>query len=455
MPIRLVIVSILLAATSVPAADPLTQCCAERLRVAGVRERQMLACHARATNGGANVDPACLADAAGDLARDIARIDARRGCPDAGDAASVQSDFDRVVGTIVAALRPATTASACAARKMKVAGRFATSLARAEAQFAPYPPDHLDELNPIANALGARVHTAFAALDARPDCLTTGDADDIIRLVTIGLASGPFPPDGLLLTAFRLCPRCGDSVRGGGEQCDDFDAFSCNGPCNADCTCPSCGDGVKNQTSEVCDGADAAACEGLCLSDCTCPTPVCGNGVKEAGEECDGAALGACGSGCQPDCTCPPPVCGNGIVEEGEQCEGTSCSIDSVIVGCSTTCQCCDGGVCGILGCCDPRDFCISGPSGYGSCFPTSCSPTHPCPSGYTCTTSSSPPGDYCFGQNGSVCYSPLPGGGFFATGCVPPGVCGGGGRCCLPSGEGCSSGGSCCSGTCSGGMCS
>ena len=68
----------------------------------------------------------------------------------------------------------------------------------------------------------------------------------------------------------------------------------------------ACGDDIVSCVpgAEVCDGTDAAACIGLCQADCTCPTPICGNGVLEAGEECDDGNT-VNGDGCD-DCVLVP-----------------------------------------------------------------------------------------------------------------------------------------------------
>jgi hypothetical protein len=107
-----------------------------------------------------------------------------------------------------------------------------------------------------------------------------------------------------------------------------------------------------------CPGGGSGTCNSLNDSDCT---PVCGNGVVEAGEQCDGNCPSSCpnigctartlqGTGCQRQCVasgtvacgtngdgcCPTtgcnankdndcsPVCGNGVIEPGELCELSS-----------------------------------------------------------------------------------------------------------------------------------
>jgi hypothetical protein len=451
----LAVASLLVLAGSIGAhADLGSQCCTAKLRAAGARERLLFHCQARAAARGTPVDAACVAAVGASLRRQFARVDAV-GCPPA-DAGQVEADLERIVGAVTSMLRPQPTGSACAARKLKVVGRFAASLARAFATEAPYPADHLDVLQPATAGLFQGVQTTFAMLESGSPCLTTNDAAAVTAFVAAGTTS-PVVPDGVFLTSMRVCPKCGDDVRGGPEQCDGFDALACNGPCRADCTCPVCGDGIIDQTTEACDGADDAACHGLCRPDCTCPPPVCGNGVRESGEQCDGADLGGCASPCQPDCTCAA-VCGNGVVEPGEQCEGTTCLTDSYLASCAPPgsargCQCCDGGICPILGCCEPTDVCLPAPDYHGICFPTQCRADHPCPFGFTCATDGGDSG-ICLANVGSVCTYLG-----FTFPCAPPAICpspSSGSYCCLPSGAACTGSGQCCAGTsCTDGTCS
>ncbi|HXJ32405.1 MAG TPA: hypothetical protein VMS22_00075 [Candidatus Eisenbacteria bacterium] len=436
--------------------DPSSACCARKLRLSGPSEARLFRCHATAAAHGEAVAAACLSAAGASLARRFARAEEAGGCSGVGDAGRIEADLERIVGLVANTLRPSPARSACAARKLKTAGRFAASVLKAFAGEAPHPADHLDALDPVIADLSQRVQATFTRLEGGTDCLTTADAPAVTALITAG-PTPPVPADGALLASLRLCPACGDDVQGGTEQCDGFDAFTCNGPCRADCTCPICGDGAIDQTSEACDGADDAACHRLCLPDCTCPAPVCGNGVKESGEQCDGSDAGGCASACQSDCTCAA-VCGNGVIEPGEQCEGATCFDEGFfLASCAPPgprgCQCCDGGICPILGCCDPVDICLVAPNDRGSCFPTQCRPDHPCSTGYTCVPNPSQPGTgICAGGIGSTCtyFTPI-------APCFPPAVCSassGLGFCCLPSGETCASAGDCCSRTCNGGTC-
>lgn len=379
------------------ASDPLARCCSVKLRAAASAERQLLNCHSRAAARGTAVDPACV-DAAGDrLERAFARAESGGGCAGTGDAPLIRADLERVVGAIAGALRPGLTASGCAAGKLKATARLASAALQAFARQAPHPTDHLGELSPIVTELAQDLEDKFARLETGGDCLTVGDADSVATSVLTG-PSAPSAPDGVLLTALRACGRCGDGIRGAGEDCDGIDASTCPGTCSATCTC-RCGDGITNPPAETCDGADAEACPGLCQADCSCPPPVCGNGVKETGEQCDGTALGDCAA-CQLDCACTPPMCGNGVAEPGEECDGTdfgtssnqACTFISGLAepGCSE-CQCCALLACSAFGfeaACCPGYRCPArlGPNAISYCVPAqACASDADCASGDFC----------------------------------------------------------------------
>jgi cysteine-rich repeat protein len=116
--------------------------------------------------------------------------------------------------------------------------------------------------------------------------------------------------------------RCGDRVLDAGEQCDDGNTTS------GDCCTAGC--------LEVPDGTACTDTE-LCSVGATCQDGICG--TCTVGNQCSGL----CGSGhctragaiCECGYTTTSPICGNGIVEAGEECDdGNTVSDD----GCSATC---------------------------------------------------------------------------------------------------------------------
>ena len=164
-------------------------------------------------------------------------------------------------------------------------------------------------------------------------------------------------------------PLCSNGVveLNAGEQCDDANAND-NDDCTNACLASVCGDTTlwnQGTGSEACDeGGETATCN----ADCSVPS--CSNGVFElnAGEQCDdgnananddctnvcvaavcgdstvwnqGAGSEACDEGgetatCNADCSVP--FCSNGVVElnAGEQCDDGGLDQGD---GCSATCQ--------------------------------------------------------------------------------------------------------------------
>jgi hypothetical protein len=462
--------SLLLLGTPARAAlTPAASCCAAKVRSVGAHERMLFRCHARAAARGVAVDPACVAAVGDALGHSFARSEADGGCSGTGDAPHVQADLERIVGGLAASIRGGQAKSACAARKLKVTGRLALSAARLFAPFAPKPGAHLVDVDAPSQALLVRLRQLFLTLESMPlGCPTTGDADDVWQTVLTGAPNAGGVPDGLVRDVRMVCDAtCGNNLREGAEQCDLNDGTDCDGFCQDDCTCPICGDGLRNRGAEMCDGTDASNCAGVCRPDCTCPTPVCGNDVRELGEECDGTALGSCGI-CQADCTCAPGACGNGIVEGGEQCDGATCLYQGVSIGCRAPgpngCSCCSDAYCYGFGCCDEGTACLPAPT-TGFCFKIFCDVGAPdCGFGYTCTYFAELVWPYvqatdrsvCAGQPGSICALPDFGAfpfNVFLLPCVAPATCHRG-NCCLPAGEVCGGPSQCCSDSCTAGVC-
>ena len=139
--------------------------------------------------------------------------------------------------------------------------------------------------------------------------------------------------------------RCGDTIVGPGEACDDGGTASDDG-CSATCQLERCGDGLA-QASEACDGADlhgatcatrgyasgTLACDAACgLDETACVAHRCGDMIVGPGEECDDGGM-ADDDGCSA--TCQTERCGDGIVQASEQCDDGGTAPGD---GCSATC---------------------------------------------------------------------------------------------------------------------
>ena len=228
-------------------------------------------------------------------------------------------------------------------------------------------------------------------------------------------SDGCCPPGGNANTDADCDAVCGNGVREDGELCDGNcpTEASCadNDPCTDDrvvgsgCarTCPHARVAPNLAAKDACcpSGANSTT-----DADCEPPmmTPVCGNGVVEAGEDCDGNcpacnATAMCtravsgGTRCNPTCEIVPIIvaansdgccpssananndsdceaqCGNGVTEPpGETCDATCpseascddgdpCTRDGVTGGaCNTMCTNVDMGRTGRDGCCHSGD---------------------------------------------------------------------------------------------------
>jgi cysteine-rich repeat protein len=109
----------------------------------------------------------------------------------------------------------------------------------------------------------------------------------------------------------------------GPEQCDDGNILGNDG-CSSACQFEFCGDGTKNNGTEMCDTAGDSQ---TCNADCT--PSVCGDGKLNPSFTAPGAAgteqcddgNNAGDDGCSS--TCRFERCGNNIVDPGEQCDGS------------------------------------------------------------------------------------------------------------------------------------
>ena len=118
------------------------------------------------------------------------------------------------------------------------------------------------------------------------------------------------------------CTFCGDGIVNGGEACDDGNAIDTDS-CRNNCTLPTCGDGIINQTCETCDTnafpSNAPSSHGACRTGATCGADACtfcGDGIKNGNEECDDGN-DVNNDSCQNDCTPPALPAGCRITAGG------------------------------------------------------------------------------------------------------------------------------------------
>ncbi len=126
-------------------------------------------------------------------------------------------------------------------------------------------------------------------------------------------------------------PVCGNGSVENGEECDDGNNTAGDG-CSADCQQETGVEDCRNGTDDDFDGLVDCA-DPDCTGDPACnPTPMCGNGIVEAGEECDDANSVWC-DGCTNTCMNQPTVETNCGDSNDEDCDGAIDCADTDCIG--------------------------------------------------------------------------------------------------------------------------
>lgn len=127
-----------------------------------------------------------------------------------------------------------------------------------------------------------------------------GDADGWFAEQSAQMFSTEYPdcnddPNSNGSSTQKCAPGCNDASCSASETCET---------CPRDCNCPTCHDGIKNQSEQ---GVD---CGGPCPA-CSTP-PSCSDHIRNQGEQ-----QTDCGGPCPPCTTCP-----NGVCDASETCSG-------------------------------------------------------------------------------------------------------------------------------------
>jgi hypothetical protein len=212
---------VVLVATAAHAArDPRVRCESAKLEATATAARRLLICHARAAGSGRPVAATCLDQATFRFTSRFAQIEiGNHSCPTPGDATAIATLLGNFVDATAAALRPVPGTSSCAARKLAALAKDMLQLGRL---YAHDLRTHDDAA--LADGLGranAVLADGFAKIEAKGDCVTTGDAATAASSANDVFAG-----------------RCGDGLARTPEQCDGADAAACPSQCRSDCTCP-------------------------------------------------------------------------------------------------------------------------------------------------------------------------------------------------------------------------
>ena len=161
------------AAIADEAAD---DCAAAKMKAAGRYGQGLLACNAVATRQDEMVDPLCTASAAGKLEDAFQRAEDGGGCATQSDAGAIEDGVSGDIDTVLSALAPDPTdqARACAASKMKAAGKHYSSLLACYAKGAKRSegPDPVCPTKVLAKLI-----SSYQKADARGGCTVTDDTE--------------------------------------------------------------------------------------------------------------------------------------------------------------------------------------------------------------------------------------------------------------------------------------
>ena len=169
-------IAVSLFAASAHAGTAAQECAAAKLKAAGKKAGAVLSCHRKAAKLGAAVDPLCVAASDEKLQEPFARAEAKGGCSATGDAVAVGARIEQWGVNVAALLRPAPDANNCAATKLRAAGKKLLAKLRCHASavkrgFATDPA--------CLTKAEQKFDDKFAAAEASPPCLTSGDAVSI------------------------------------------------------------------------------------------------------------------------------------------------------------------------------------------------------------------------------------------------------------------------------------
>jgi pimeloyl-ACP methyl ester carboxylesterase len=184
---RLLLAAVLNALATLPAraVDPTPMCVARKLAAGAKTIVQLAACHARAVRRGTAVDAGCIGGAERRFARFYTHLESSytgRICPDDDGLVRVQSTIRGLVEEAARRLAPSAGGSRCQAAKLAAAGARAAGTMQATAHAFPGSaaprPVHARARRLVATVARVRhgFESAFARLDRRGGCTTTGDA---------------------------------------------------------------------------------------------------------------------------------------------------------------------------------------------------------------------------------------------------------------------------------------
>ncbi len=191
----IVLGALLIGQPAAAKSDPAAKCSATKVQAAGKKAGAKLKCWAKAVKKAIAVDPLCLGTAEEKFDAAYAKIEAKGGCLTNGDAPAIEALVDSFVAGAVGALPDGATpeGAKCASSKIQAAGKKADGKLKCHAK-AIGKAIAVDAA--CITKVEGKFSAAFAKVEAKGGCATTGDAgtieasvDDLVTSV-LGSLSG-------------------------------------------------------------------------------------------------------------------------------------------------------------------------------------------------------------------------------------------------------------------------
>jgi len=333
-------------------ATPAQRCAGAKAKAFGTAVLATAQCQAKARQKGVAVDTACLQKADAKLRKRFAKAERKGACP--GDVEEAVATTSACVASVDGA---ATGDAACAARKIKAAGKQTAGKSGCAKKAA------LEGTASDPGCLG-KVETKFAKAMAKADRkgVCTGTTDEVKALVDACLAGEPAPIPCEGGAGFATC----DGTCPAGLTCRPYEVFEHGASATTGCSCvdvlqgPPCG-GTTCGTDQHCDdptqvcerwlAGEPLGCDHMiCQPALTTPTTLPPREMLE----CDGGEFPTCGG------TCPT----------GERCQAAQAFISGITLFAGCLCvdprgpRCempaeCDISVLPFSHCADPTKVCL------------------------------------------------------------------------------------------------
>jgi len=166
---------VLLAGAASAQTSAMNKCQGSKIKDAGKKAACVAGLEAKVAAAGGSVDPTKLAKCQAKVGAAFTKLEAKPGCGTTGDGTAIENKVDAFVNDLVTELSVGGP-NKCQGAKIKDAGKKAACLAGLEAKFIASGA----ALDPAKVAkCDAKVGAAYAKLDAKGPCNTTGDATAI------------------------------------------------------------------------------------------------------------------------------------------------------------------------------------------------------------------------------------------------------------------------------------